>query len=203
MCTRKNRCTLQSVSAPDVVEQRNEWIKALHELDKNKLVFLDESGVNTGFTRIYGRSLGGTRCVDNAPLNTPKNTTILSSIRLNGETAYTTYQGGTTNEIFIDYLKNVLASTLREDDIVVMDNMRTHHSKAVKKVIEELKLNVIYLPPYSPDFNPIEKMWSKIKAVLRKLKIRALSDLKSSMHIAFSKVTPNDCAGWFSSCFIG
>ncbi len=100
-------------------------------------------------------------------------------------------------------MKNVLAPTLREDDIVVMDNMRTHHSKAVKKVIEELKLNVIYLPPYSPDFNPIEKMWSKIKAVLRKLKIRALSELKHGVLIAFSQVTPNDCAGWFSSCFIG
>ncbi len=98
---------------------------------------------------------------------------------MNGEHAYTTYQGGTTNENFIDYLKNVLAPTLREDDIVVMDNMRTHHSKAVKKIIEELKLNVIYLPPYSPDFNPIEKMWSKIKAVLRKLKIRVLGTPKN------------------------
>ncbi len=75
--------------------------------------------------------------------------------------------------------------------------------KAVKKVIEKLKINVIFLPPYSPDFNPIEKMWSKIKSVLRKLKIRALSDLKSGVDIAFSNVTPNDCAGWFSSCFIG
>lgn len=191
------------MNAPDVVKQRNEWIKALSELDKNKLVFLDESGVNTDFTRIYGRSLGGTRCVDNAPLNTPKNTTILSSIRLNGEQAYTTYQGGTTNEKFIDYLKNVLAPTLRDGDIVVMDNMRTHHSKAVKKAIEKMKISVIYLPPYSPDFNPIEKMWSKIKAILRKLKIRVLSDLKFGVHIAFSQVTPNDCAGWFSSCFIG
>jgi len=82
-------------------------------------------------TRRYGRSSGGNRCVDNAPLTKSKNTTILSSIRLNGETAYTTYQGGTTNEKFVDYLKNVLAPTLHEDDIVVMDNMRTHHSKAV------------------------------------------------------------------------
>jgi len=85
----------------------------------------------------------------------------------------------------------------------VMDNMRTHHSKAVKKAIEELKLNVIYLPPYSPDFNPIEMMWSKIKSVLRKLKIRAFSELKSGVDSAFSCVTPNDCKGWFSACFVG
>ncbi len=187
------------MNAPDVVNQRNEWIKSLQKLDKSKLVFIDESGVNTDFTRIYGRSIGGTRCVDNIPLNTPKNTTILSSIRLNGETAYITYQGGTTCEKFTDYLKNVLAPTLREDDIVVMDNMRTHHSKAVKKVIEELKINVIFLPPYSPDFNPIEKMWSKIKAVLRRIKVRVPSDLNDAVNTAFSLVTGSDCCGWFSA----
>ncbi len=200
---KKKSLHASGVNAPDVADQRNKWIKSLPELDKSKLVFLDESGVNTDFTRIYGRSLGGLRCVDNVPLSTPKNTTILSSIRLSGDTAYTAYQGGTTNENFIDYLKNVLSPTLKKDDIIVMDNMRTHHSKAVKKAIEELKLNVIYLPPYSPDFNPIEKMWSKIKSVLRKLKIRAFSELKSGVDSAFSCVTPNDCKGWFSTCFAG
>ncbi len=80
-------------------------------------------------------------------MNTPKNTTILSSIRLNGETAYTTYQGGTTKDKFIDYLKNILVPTLNENDVVVMDNMRTHHTKDVQKIFEELKMNVIFLPP--------------------------------------------------------
>lgn len=150
-------------------------------------------------TRLYGRSLGGNRCVDKAPLIKPQSTTILSSVRLNGETAFTTYQGGTTCERFIDYLKNVLAPTLEPDDIIVMDNMRTHHSKAVKKVIDELKINVIYLPPYSPDFNPIENMWSKIKSVLRKLKARVLSELRPAIEIAFSCVSPSDCLGWFSA----
>ncbi len=187
------------MNVPDVVEQRKEWLKKLPKLDKSKLVFLDESSVNTNFTRIHGRSLGGTRCVDNVPLSTPKSTTILSSVRWNGKTAYTIYQGGTTCEKFTDYLKNVLVPTLREGDIVVMDNMRTHHAKAVKKVIEELKLNVIYLPPYSPDLNPIEKMWSKIKAVLRKIKVRIPSELPDAVNIAFSSVTQSDCSGWFSS----
>lgn len=83
------------------------------------------------------------------------------------------------------------------DDIVVMDNMRTHHSKAVKKVIDELKINVIYLPPYSPDFNPIENMWSKIKAILRKLRARVLSELRPAIELAFSFVSFSDCLGWF------
>jgi len=170
--------------------------------DKNKLVFLDESGVNTDLTRIYGRAAGGTRCVDKVPLNTPKNTTILSSIRLNGETTYTSYQGGTTNDKFTSYLKNVLAPTLQEGDIIIMDNMRTHHSKEVKKVIEDLKINVVYLPPYSPDLNPIEKMWSKIKSILRKLKARDLDTLPEAVAYAFSKICVFDCIGWFRSCNI-
>ncbi len=83
-----------------------------------------------------------------------------------------------------------------------MDNMRTHHSKEVKRIIEELKINVVYLPPYSPDFNPIEKMWSKIKSVLRKLKVRVLESLPDAIKYSFSKVCEADCQGWFHSCFI-
>ncbi|MCM1024223.1 MAG: transposase [Prevotella sp.] len=120
----------------------------------------------------------------------------------NGETAYTAYNGRTTSEKFVDYLKNVLAPTLRDSDIVVMDNMRTHHAKTVKKVIEELKINVIFLPPYSPDYNPIEKMWSKVKAVLRKLKARSASELTSATNEAFDLISVDDCCGWFGSYFV-
>lgn len=190
---------LPNVNAPDVAQKRKKWAEELPKYDKNKLVFLDESGVNTNLTRIYGRAFGGNRCVDKVPLSTPSNTTILSSVRLNGETAYTTYSGGTTSDKFIDYLRNVLAPTLHNGDIVVMDNMRTHHAKAVRAVVEELKINVIFLPPYSPDLNPIEMMWSKIKAILRKMKIRTVSELDSGINFAFSQITLSDCFGWFSA----
>lgn len=200
MFIRKNRLTLQGVTVPDVIQKRQIWNEKINEYDVNNLVFIDESGVNTNMVRLYGRAMGGNRSVDNTPLNTPKNTTILSSIRLNGETAYTTYQGGTTKDKFIDYLKNVLAPTLDKNDIVIMDNMRTHHAKDVQKVVKELKMNVIFLPPYSPDFNPIEKMWSKIKSILRKLRSHTLTELSESIKQAFSKITVSDCYGWFSSC---
>ncbi len=190
------------MNVPDVVEKREEWVNNLKSFDKNHLVFLDESGVNTDLTRIYGRAIDGKRCVDSAPINTPQNTTILSSIRLDGQTAYTTYQGGTTKDKFIDYLKDILSPILRNGDIVIMDNMRTHHSKEVKKVLEDLKIKVIFLPAYSPDFNPIEKMWSKIKSVLRKLKVRTLDNLSNAIDSAFSSISPSDCHGWFSSCYI-
>lgn len=190
------------MSVPDVIWKRKNWTENLSRYDKNNLVFIDESGINTDLTRIYGRAAGGERCNDKVPLNTPQNTTILSSVRYNGETAYTVYQGGTTSDKFVDYLKNVLAPTLQEGDIVIMDNMRTHHSKEVKKVIADLKINVVYLPPYSPDFNPIEKMWSKIKSILRKLKARDLDTLPEAVAYAFSKICVFDCIGWFRSCNI-
>lgn len=153
-------------------------------------------------SRHYGRAIGGERSVDKVPVNTPANTTILSSIRLNGETAYTTFSGGTTREKFLVYLENILIPTLHSGDIVVMDNMRTHHVKDVRILLEKADIKLLYLPPYSPDFNPIEEMWSKIKAILRKLKIRSLSLLPQGIAEAFSLIHPSDCVGWFSAAGI-
>ena len=191
----------QNGGVPDVVE-RKDWNTTIYHTDADKLVFLDESGVNIDMTRHYGRAVGKERVVDNTPENTPTNTTILSSIRLNGERAYTTYQGGTTGDRFVDYLEKVLIPTLHEGDIVVMDNMRSHHVKKVAEVLQRANIRFLYLPPYSPDFNPIEKMWSKIKAILRKLKIRKVSLLPDAIKSAFNCVLQSDCMGWFKACGI-
>lgn len=166
----------------------------------NHLIFLDESGVNTNMTRHYARSKTNERAVDSAPVNTPRGTTILSSIRLNGKSAHTVYQGGTTAERFAEYLENILLPTLSENDVIIMDNMRTHHAKVVKGILDASGIKYLYLPPYSPDLNPIEKMWSKIKAYLRKVKVRTASELPGAIEKAFSTVRPPDCSGWFRSC---
>ena len=166
------------------------------------LVFLDESGVNIDMTRRYGRAVGKARAVDKTPENTPTNTTILSSVRLNGDTAYTTYSGGTTGDVFVDYLENILIPTLHKGDIVIMDNLRSHHVKKVAEVLEKADVKLLYLPPYSPDLNPIEKMWSKIKSILRKLKARTIQALPDAIDTAFSAVAPSDCISWFKSCFV-
>lgn len=187
------------MNAPDVREMRKNWQESITEYDAEQLVFLDESGVNIDMSRIYGRAMGGRRTVDRVPLGTPKSTTILSSIRLNGETTYTTYSGGTKREQFTDYLKNTLIPTLHEGDIVIMDNMRTHHVSEVRTILEDAGMTLLYLPPYSPDFNPIEKTWSKIKAVLRKLKVRDILQSPNGIQQAFACVTPSDCLGWFRS----
>ena len=162
-------------------------------------MFLDESGINTDMTRLYGRALSNERAVDNTPLNTPTTTTILSSIRMNGEMAYTTYTGGTTAERFRDYLENVLLPTLDEHAVIIMDNMKSHHARIVKAFHDERKIAYLYLPPYSPDLNPIEKLWSKLKSILRKLKVRAFEKLPLAVAQAFRSISAEDCRNWFSS----
>lgn len=159
----------------------------MSECDIKNLVFLDESGVNTNMTRLYARALGGERAVDSAPVNTPTGTTILSSIRVNGATAYTTYSGGTTAEKFAEYLTSTLIPTLDKNSIVVMDNMRSHHAKDVKAILDQFGIHYLYLPPYSPDLNPIEKLWSKIKAFLRKEKVRIAEELPAAIERADRK----------------
>lgn len=199
---KRNPFTPQSVTAPDVAQKRNEWLENIGSYDADKLVFLDESGVNIDMTRHYGRAVGKARAVDKTSENTPRNTTILSSVKLNGSTAYTTYSGGTTGDIFVDYLENVLIPTLEKGDIVIMDNMCSHHVKKVAEVLEKAGMKLLYLPPYSPDFKPIDKLWSKIKAILRMIKARTLDALPDAIDTAFSAISPSDCRGWFESCSV-
>ena len=103
-------------------------------------------------------------------------------------------------ERFVEYLKTKLLPPLSEADIIAMDNMRSHHAKAVKQLLDSAKVTYLYLHPYSPDLNPIEKMWSKLKAFLRKEKIRMASELPSAISKGFLTIRPTDCIGWFHSC---
>ncbi len=184
-------------NVPDVQKKREEWAKELAEIPEENLVYLDESGVNTDMTRLYGRAKSNARVVDKVPLSTPKTTTVLSSIRKDGEKIFTSYPGGTTTERFKEYLEEKLIPSLRKDDVVVMDNMRTHHAKVITKLLEERHIQYRYLPPYSPDMNPIEKMWSKMKAGLRKIKVRSSELLPQAIQTALDAVSAEDCSAWF------
>ena len=187
-------------SVPDVVQKRKNWNGLISGFKASDLVFLDESGCNTDMTRRYAYSLGGSRAVDSAPLSKPKNTTILSSIQLDGTLHYTTFSGGTTVERFKQYLKTDLLPHLNGDSVLVMDNMKSHHAKAVKNLLDSSGVRYVYLPPYSPDLNPIEKLWSKVKSLLRKFKARTLDALPNAIQNAFHSVTVSDCSGWFRFC---
>ena len=123
-----------------------------------------------------------------------------ASIQLNGTLHYTTFSGGATVERFKRYLETDLLPRLNGNSVLVMDNMKSHHAKAVKELLDSSGVRYIYLPPYSPDLNPIEKLWSKVKALLRKFKARTLDALPNAIQNAFHSVTVSDCSGWFRFC---
>ena len=185
---------------PRCDREAENWTGLMSGFKASDLVFLDESGCNTDMTRRYAYSLGGSRAVDSAPLSKPKNTTILSSIQLDGTLRYTTFSGGTTGERFKRYLETDLLPHLNGNSVLIMDNMKSHHAKAVKKLLDSSEIRYIYLPPYSPDLNPIEKLWSKVKAFLRKFKARTLDALPNAIQNAFHSVTISDCSGWVRFC---
>lgn len=165
-----------------------------------RLKFLDEAGSTISMTRLYGRAARGERIYEGAPQNYGKNITMLACLSENGITAPMTVEGAVDGSVFLEYVKQVLAPTLVKGDVVVMDNLGAHKVKGVRETIEERGARVIYLPPYSPDLNPIEKCWSKIKTYLRAAKARTRAALEQALKEALLLVTENDARGWFASC---
>jgi transposase len=164
------------------------------------LVFLDESGLKTNMTRLYGRSYKGTRCHDAAPCGHWETVTILSSVRLDGTTESVLFDGATDRNMFDAYIKEILAPRLRPGDILIMDNLNAHRSETALEVVQAHQAEIKFLPAYSPDLNPIEKMWSKLKQILRGLKPRTSEELFSSTGVALSKISSDDAHGWFTAC---
>ena len=176
------------------------WQKAQSSMDLGKLVFIDESGAKTNMTRLYGRAKQGQRAVDDAPSGRWCTTTMISSVRLDGSTACMVVDGATNKDIFHAYVEHILLPTLKTGDIVVMDNLSAHKNQKVRDMIESVGAQLWFLPPYSPDLNPIEKMWSKIKAILRTLKARTEKSLINAIAKALDAITAGDAKGWFKSC---
>jgi transposase len=164
------------------------------------LIFLDESGAKTNLTRLRGRSPRGERANASCPAGHWQTMTMISSIRLDGSTACMALEGTTDTESFRAYVRQVLVPTLRPGDIVVMDNLSPHKCDQTLALIVEAGAQVLFLPAYSPDLNPIEKMWSKIKSLLRAAEARTPADLIAAIGQALARVTPKDALGWFTSC---
>jgi transposase len=164
------------------------------------LIFLDESGAKTNMTRLCGRALKGERVHASTPHGHWHTTTMISSIRLNGSTACMALEGTTDTESFRAYVGEVLLPTLQPGDIVVMDNLSPHKSDPTLTLITNAGAQVFFLPAYSPDLNPIEKMWSKVKNLLRGAEARTPADLITAIGQALAQVTAQDALGWFASC---
>jgi transposase len=151
-------------------------------------------------TRLRGRSAKGQRLHAHAPQGHWQTTTMIGALRLDGSTACMTIEGATDTEVFRSYIQQVLAPTLRPGDIVVMDNLSPHKSQPTLELMARAEVQVLFLPAYSPDFNPIEKMWSKLKAYLRKTEARTREKLEEAIAAGLQTVTAQDARNWFASC---
>lgn len=161
---------------------------------------MDESGVHTSMDRLRSRAPRGERAYGKVPRNRGKNTTIIASMSLYGMGEAMCLQGATDAEAFEVYVEHFLAPTLIEGQVVVLDNLGAHRPKRIRELIEQRGAELVFLPAYSPDLNPIEEAFSKIKNILRKVGARTHEALIEAMAEALSAVTPWDTAGWFDHC---
>jgi transposase len=169
------------------------------DLDPEKLVFLDETGASTKMARRYGRSKRGTRCRAPIPHGHWKTTTFTGALRLPGMTAPMVLDGPMNGEAFRAYVEQALAPTLQPGDIVIMDNLPAHRSAAIRSAIQARGARLLYLPPYSPDFNPIENAFAKLKSALRKAAARTIDELWRAIRDALPTFKPSECANYFAA----
>ena len=202
MTFKKNRAR-QRAGPPGRRRAKTSLARHQAELDPQRLVFIDETGASTKMARLRGRSLRGTRCLAAIPHGHWKTTTFVGGLRLGGMTAPMVLDGAMDGPAFLAWIEQMLAPTLEPGDIVVMDNLPAHKPDAVRTAIEATGATLRYLPPYSPDLNPIEMAFSKFKALLKKAAARTIEDLWTAIAQALPQLTPNDCANYFTAAGYG
>ncbi len=164
-------------------------------------MFIDESGFHTSMTRLRARAPRGERAYGKVPRNRAKNTTLIASVTLEGVMGATmTIEGATDAQAFEAYVEHFLAPTLEEGQVVVLDGLGAHRTDTVRELIEEKGADLLFLPSYSPDLNPIEQTFSKIKNIVRKAAARTREALVEAIALAISAITLEDVAGWFAHC---
>lgn len=176
------------------------WREEITKVQHDRLLFIDESGAKTNMTRLYGRAPRGARVYDHVPNGRWQTTTMIAAVGRNGPQAPWVLDGPMDGDAFAVWAEHVLAPTLKKNDIVVMDNLSVHKNPEARAAIEATGAKIWDLPAYSPDLNPIEKMWSKIKAYLRKAKARDIEALYEAVGKAMDRVSHEDICNWFASC---
>jgi transposase len=180
--------------------KRSWFRRRARSLSQRRFIFVDESAVNTAMTRRYGRAPRGERAYDSAPRNYGTHTSVIGALGLRGLVAALTVEGAVDAEVFNAYAERVLGPRLRRGDVVVLDNLTAHRASRIEEVAEARGAQVLWLPPYSPDYSPIEQCWSKIKAYLRGAKARTREALEEALTAALGLVTKADIRGWFKHC---
>lgn len=184
---------------PDVKARREAWFESQLDLDPERLVFIDETWTTTNMARKCGREQKGERLRASVPHGHWKTTTFIGGLRCDRMTAPMVLDGPVNGQWFQAYVDQVLVPTLSPDDIVIMDNLGSHKGAGVRKAIEAAGATLLYLPPYSPDFNPIEKAFSKLKALLRKAAERTVDALWDRIGLLLKEFSPTECANFFAA----
>ena len=179
--------------------RRQAWFDAQPDLDPEHLVFIDETGASTKMSRLRGRARRGLRCRSAVPHGHWKTTTFTGALRLSGMTAPMVLDGPMNGAAFHAYVEQVLAPTLARGDVVVMDNLSAHKLASIREIIEAAGASLLYLPPYSPDFNPIENAFAKLKAHLRKAAARTIEDLWDAIRDALPMFSLAECGNYFTA----
>lgn len=182
---------------PAVRAARKFFRELIRRYCATRLIFLDEFGCNTAMSRRYAWAPKGKKAIGYAPLNYGENVSVVAAMGLNGMTASMQIEGAISGEVFLEYVRQVLVPTLRPGDVVVMDNLPVHKVDGVAQAIHDAGAKILYLPSYSPDFNPIELCFSKIKDFLRKISARTKEGLEQALTQAFQSITLSDIRGWF------
>ncbi|MGZ5031515.1 MAG: IS630 family transposase [Methylobacter sp.] len=183
----------------DVAAARAQWQAWQKQCDLSKLVFLDETSTSTDMIRRYGRTLGGARCVDNAPAGHWLTLTFIAGLRVDQLTAPWCLNQAMNGEAFKEYLSSQLGPTLRPGDIVICDNLPAHKVADVQALIEARGATMKYLPPYSPDLNPIEQVFAKLKALLRKTAERTYDKLWQTIGQIMDQFQADECLNYFKN----
>ncbi len=178
---------------------RRLWFEGQLDLDPDRLVFIDETGATTKMARLRGRAPRGERCRASVPHGHWKTTTFTAGLRRSGLMAPMVLDGPMDGAAFLAYVEQVLIKELMPGDIVVMDNLPAHKVTGVRHAIEGAGAHLLYLPPYSPDFNPLEMAFSKLKAILRKAAARTVDELWNVIANALDAFTPIECQNYFAA----
>lgn len=183
---------------PDVLKKREAWFDAQPDLDPERLIFIDETSASTKMARLYGRAQRGQRCRAAVPHGHWKTTTVTAGLRLAGIAAPMVLDGPMNGETFKAYVEQILVPELAPGDIVVMDNLPAHKVTGIRDAIKAAGAILLYLPPYSPDFNPIEMAFAKLKALLRAAAARTVDDLWHAVANAIERFSPDECRNYFA-----
>ena len=180
-----------------MAEARAAWAQEQPKLDPERLLFIDETGTSTNMARLRGRAPRGERLVGKVPHGHWKSTTFVAALRSSALTAPCVIDGPMNGNAFLAYVEQILAPTLKPGDVVILDNLSAHKVAGVREVIEATGASLLYLPPYSPDFNPIEQLFAKLKALLRKAAERSVEALWNRIANLLGAFQPAECANYF------